>query len=329
MQEVQSTPKETQEYGMSDIVEMLKANIQPAVDLRTYIPERADIGKNRDRNTSEILVSVARKTGDELYYALDRWLDFLLNAFDADRFKEQTFESNLEVARQEQPEFYDLMHRWVDTVYDNKEQGKCTDFFGDIYEENFKSSHKATQLGQFYTPMSISKMLGELVFDGKTDKSTALDCACGSGRLLLGYAEKEHFQRTTFYCAGDVDPQSVKMCALNFMMHGLQGVVLRQDALILNEPMDILLINQVDYPVETGLRSISRLTTEEALRIGLLSQRGEQFSLCDTYFTHHRNLLNLIKGIEIEKPTCTPPEKKQETAQPPKIRKPAQLSLFD
>lgn len=326
MQEIQGTPQETQEYGMSDIVEMLKANIQPAVDLRTYIPERADIGKNRDRKTSEILVSVARKTGDELYYALDRWLDFLMDAFSSERYKEGTFESNLQKAREKHPEFYDLTHRWVNTVYNGKEQGRCTDFFGSIYEENFQSSHKATQLGQFYTPMSLSKMLGELVFDGKTDKCTALDCACGSGRLLLGYAEKEHFLRTTFYCAGDVDPQSVKMCALNFMMHGLQGVVLRQDALMLNEPMDILLINQVDYPVETGLRSISRLTTEEALRIGLLSQRGKQFSLNGAYFAYHRNLLNIINETE---ETAVIPSMVETAPEPKKKTAPIQLSLFD
>lgn len=329
MQEIQGAPETAQEYGLDEIVERLRANVQPAVDIRTYITRREGNDKKRDRRTSEILVDVARKMGNELYYALDRWLDFLMDAFNAERYKDGTFETNLQEAKEQKPEFYDLTHRWINTVYDNKAEGKCTDFFGTIYEENFQSSHKATQLGQFYTPMSLSKMLGELIFDGKTEKCSAMDCACGSGRLLLGYAEKEGFQRTTFYSAGDVDPQSVKMCALNFMMSGLQGVVVRQDALMLDEPKDIFLINQVDYPVETGLRSITRLTTEEAIRIGLLKQNGEQYTISDAYFTFHRNLLNLVKGIEVEHVEYVPEEKIEEPVQPKKIGKPVQLTLFD
>lgn len=56
--------------------------------------------------------------------------------------------------------------------------------------------------------------------------------------------------------AQDKDPIACKMCALNFMAHGMAGRVECRDTLLMIEPMAVYFINEVKYPFNTPYYSV-------------------------------------------------------------------------
>lgn len=337
MQQIQSTEETSQELGLIEQIKQMREGCQ-VTDLRSIIVEREDKDKKKNKTAVQALVEKASSKGEDIYNALSVWLDWLMEVFDSSHFVNGDFVANIQEQAKQQPIYYDLLHEWVHKVYRDKEHGKATDFFGDMYEENFRSSHKASTLGQFFTPMSLSVMMARLL-ETNEGNDTAMDCCCGSGRLLISKAEADGFSRGTFYMAGDIDSQSVKMCALNLMILGLQGIVLRQDALLLDEPKDILLINAVTYPCETGLRSITRYTTEEALRVGIIKQDDvEHYTVNGGFIAHQKRLFNLCNDIETpheaEEPkdevvqVVTEQPKAEHQEQKKERKEPIQLNLF-
>lgn len=216
-------------------------------------------------NTGELLMRGASNAGQDCHYAMDEWTNWLLDIFDANKIMNRTFQKNLEEKAKSNPEWYLALRRWI---YETN-RGASMDFFGEIYEKEFQTSSKASRTGQFFTPQCIAKLCAEITGANKDLPSyTVSDCACGSGRMLLGAYEvfKEEIDNDTkfhFFFAGDIDNSSVKMCALNLMIHGLQGLVINQDALALNKPKYGYLINPTNAPIKTGLLSVQYLNSDE------------------------------------------------------------------
>lgn len=102
------------------------------------------------------------------------------------------------------------------------------DFFGDFYQV-LSSKSKASRFGQFFTPESVCDFMVQII-DIKAHE-TLNEPTCGSGRLNLA----AHVQNPKlFHVAQDLDYMCVRMSALNFMMHGIDGVVICMDTLTLN-----------------------------------------------------------------------------------------------
>ena len=100
------------------------------------------------------------------------------------------------------------------------------DPLGEYFEE-FLYNEK---LGQFFTPMSLSKLLAEVIVN---DKDTPMseninDPCCGSGRLCLSFAEINP-KHCFFAC--DISFTLAKLCTLNFFINGLRGEVCWGDTL--------------------------------------------------------------------------------------------------
>lgn len=98
------------------------------------------------------------------------------------------------------------------------------DALGQIYE-HLASRSKASRMGQFFTPAGLCDVIARVTVgeDVMTKEQTIIDPACGSGRMLLSAhaANREH----GLMFAADLDPMCVKMCALNFWLHGIRGEV--------------------------------------------------------------------------------------------------------
>lgn len=208
------------------------------------------------------LIEIATKKHKDAGGILDDFLDYIIDTFDFDNQSKFCFDNEKTFldAKSKDEDFFLLMADWFAEVTKAMENGHTLDFFGSMYEETWKGRGKANALGQFYTPESICRLMAEIT---KGDNGTYNDCACGSGRTLLAAFEAADKTKFNYFSAGDVDYISCKMCALNFMVHGMFGEVKQQDALMQNTPHVIYKVNEVRYPIPTNLYSIRKVHPKE------------------------------------------------------------------
>lgn len=205
------------------------------------------------------LIDIATRNHKDAGGALDGFLDYLLDVFELSNQQKYDFDYTkmFLAAKERSEEYFYLMADWFAEVTQEMDKGKSLDFFGKMYEETWKGKGKASALGQFYTPEGICSLMTKMTMH--EDGRMVNDCACGSGRTLLAAFEESDKSTFHYYDAGDIDYISCKMCALNFMVHGMIGEVKQQDALTLETPHVIYMINEVRYPFPTNMYSIRRV----------------------------------------------------------------------
>lgn len=117
--------------------------------------------------------------------------------------------------KEELAEFAKLMAILMSNAY----QAPYSDLLGQFFTEHITMGHN----GQFFTPTAICQAMVRLHGEPDTiTKKTVADPACGSGRLLLAFAEIN--PANTFYGADNTNT-CAKMSAVNFFLNGLQGEV--------------------------------------------------------------------------------------------------------
>ena len=168
----------------------------------------------------------------------------------------------------ENPEFWEVLCRWAEEM---RKHGRVFDYFGYIYEEDVISRYKASTLGQFFTPYSVSTLMARLTmfdrFYDSQDRVAIYDCCCGSSRLLLAaYDELVNTQqikdKPIILVGGDIDLLSVKMSSLNAMMSGAFALYVCQDALTLNPPSVACVVNSTNFPRTSGIYSLQWMTED-------------------------------------------------------------------
>lgn len=98
------------------------------------------------------------------------------------------------------------------------------DALGDIFMEYLSYGKN----GQFFTPQPLCDAMSIMTMIDVKDGQTVLDCACGSGRMLLAAAK---INRNLIFYAADVDLLCTKMTALNLCLNSLRGEVANMNAL--------------------------------------------------------------------------------------------------
>ena len=218
----------------------------------------------------DILSQQAKIDGVPYEMALNNFCDFLLDLFSVEAFQGglDVFKSWYQGHIHEKPKFGLLTTLWLSDVSRAVENGKWLDAFGVLYEDMYLTSGKASKTGQFFTPQSVSNLMSSIIGSGKNEATSAKiegttvnDCAAGSGRLLLAHfieaSKLDHSAGRPFhYIAQDSDPLVCKMCALNMMVHGMNGRVICQDTLAMSTPSVEYFINEVRYPFSTPYYSV-------------------------------------------------------------------------
>lgn len=207
----------------------------------------------------KLIEKVVTEKKIDRHQGLNAVLDFLIDIFDVRHYATANgwFE-RVARAEKEDNHLYQIMLIWMDKVATAMENGSWLDFFGGIYEEMYQSKGKASALGQFYTPPSLCDLLA---YCSKPCEGKINDCACGSGRTLLAGASAAGFPRSNYYIGEDLDIVSVKMCALNLMIHGCQGRVVQHDTLTNPVCFDYgFRINDIRYPIPTPYYSLTRIS---------------------------------------------------------------------
>lgn len=192
---------------------------------------------------------------------LDAFIDFM----SLERLQRHEFDIVALLTEIKDEPFFDIYQLWLEWVNQEQRKNGVVDAF-DFYEDAVKSKGKADALGQFYTPMSLCKLMGDIVAPSdapENDVEVILDCACGSSRTLLGHYQKAWTQdNICYYVAGDIDSQSVKMSAINMAINGMFGRCVCGDALALEYRFGYE-INEVKYPIPTPYCSIRPLADME------------------------------------------------------------------
>ena len=164
--------------------------------------------------------------------------DFL--AYTVDQFRVDNNQPHFNHDKYDKEEyslFYDLFQHLIqktNQVLNGPDTVGWFDMLGVFYEDVIQSKWKAGNRGQFFTPVNVCEIMAELTLSGQVesmDKSKVLSCydsACGSSRTLLAY----HVRRPYDVCVGgDLDRTSCLMSVVNFILHGVKGVVLNMDSL--------------------------------------------------------------------------------------------------
>ena len=217
----------------------------------------------------EVLTEQANKYSRPQEMALSDFCDYLIEFFSIDAFKagKAEYDQHVLSCTRKNPDFAGLTFQWLHDVATAMERGEWLDVFGILYEEMYLSRGKASRTGQFFTPQSVSDLVAQIGTQKAEDHGTVNDCAAGSGRLLLAhYMEKSKLDhragRRFEYVAQDNDPIACKMCALNFMVHGMNGRVECRDTLRMTEPTVVYVINEVKYPISTPYYSVRKILAE-------------------------------------------------------------------
>lgn len=218
----------------------------------------------------DVLSDQAKEDGRPYEMALNDFCDYLLDLFSVEAFLSDSgnYLKWQQQRLQAKPKLATLVMVWLNDVSQAMDRGQWLDVFGMLYEEMYLTAGKAARTGQFFTPPAVSDLMSELLGTKKKEASSVKkdglkvnDCAAGSGRLLLSHfievSKQNHSAgRPYSYIAQDSDPLACKMCALNMMIHGMNGRVICQDTLTLSTPTVEYIVNEVRYPFITPYYSV-------------------------------------------------------------------------
>lgn len=218
----------------------------------------------------DFLSDQAKEDGRPHEMALNDFCDYLLDLFSVEAFMgdSKSYLKWQQQRLQAKPKLATLAMVWLNDVSQAMDRGQWLDVFGMLYEDMYLTAGKASKTGQFFTPESVSDLMSTIIAPGKIEAPSAKikgsrvnDCAAGSGRLLLAhYMEVSKLNpsagRRYQYIAQDSDPLVCKMCALNMMVHGMNGRVICQDTLAMSTPSVEYFVNEVRYPFSTPYYSV-------------------------------------------------------------------------
>src|SRR5690625_4462080 len=95
-------------------------------------------------------------------------------------------------------------------------ESRMGDFIGELYM-SMEFGNK--DVGQFFTPYPVSRMMSQLVYSQKKDDDviTLNEPACGSGGMIVAFAEtmridKRNYQTDLKVVCNDLDYDAVRMC---------------------------------------------------------------------------------------------------------------------
>ena len=216
----------------------------------------------------EQLGAYAQKKHKDISLVFEDMLDFFIDSFSLDRLLQykMDYAAIFEDRKKENEVLSNIMYRWIALSEEEVEKEGAFDFFGLMYEEVVKGKFKSSSMGQFFTPMSLCLVMADVL---DVDGCKIMDDACGSGRTLLAHFAKSDKSKFNYYIAADLDPISVKMCALNMMINGMIGEVKHMDSLT-GETFMIYKINEIKYPIPNpacGIRIIHPVEINNANEI--------------------------------------------------------------
>lgn len=162
------------------------------------------------------------------YNAFDNFLDCCINAFCINYDNDIMERVRKSYTQDERYMFGEMLQIWVLCMDKRiKFDDSFHDFMGNFYEE--KAMSKQHGFAQYFTPETICKFMASIVNVSEEAKHV-YEPTCGSGRLNLAMHSNNN---KLFHYANDLDITCVKMTTLNFLIHGVKGIVTCDDGLFM------------------------------------------------------------------------------------------------
>ena len=73
--------------------------------------------------------------------------------------------------------------------------------------------------GEFYTPAQVSRLLAQIVTEGKARLKSVYDPTCGSGSLLLRIGD---YTNVNMYLGQELNPTTYNLARMNMILHGVR-----------------------------------------------------------------------------------------------------------
>lgn len=227
---------------------------------------------------------IARSSGMDIHRVFDDFLNYIIYFF---CINDVEFQWNYTKEKTEL--FFELRGKLFSICAENIKNQGWYDAFGEIYEQLTQSTGQRSSFAQFFTPAAISDLLSLL--DNKENCKIVGDPTAGSGRNLLAYNAKH---LGTYMIAEDIDSMCCKMCALNFLIHGIEGEVTCHDSILISSPAFSFRIN---YGLNNqnsefkGIPHIERISAENATIMKMWEQKKQH---------HEQNLHHTPQKRQLE-----------------------------
>lgn len=151
--------------------------------------------------------------------------------------------------------------------------GGWADPLGDYLQMEVGSKKSKQWTGEFFTPPAICSLMSRIVA-ADPDKQrevirnvSVLDPTCGSSRTLIDFDRTCGPGAFNFYVGCDLQRTCVLASVINFVMHGMRGVVIHADTLALRAFGGYRI-----WAPETGL-GVTKLTDRQAMRYLLATKQ--------------------------------------------------------
>lgn len=227
--------------------------------------------KTLAEQSADKIIAYALSFGKDVVVCFQDWLQWLISLFSVDNLIKHNADYNaiMNAAKTDHPLFSECLIMWVKESLVYQQQHKCVDFFGEVYEWCFQSKSKASRMGQYFTPYSIGSLMSRCLNWQETSDGIVFcsEPSCGSGRNLLALWQDADWNQKHVFYAEDLDPVSVKMCALNMMINGMIGYVVCHNTLIPDDFSFAYAVNEVRDPMPCDYFSIRQISQEEFNRI--------------------------------------------------------------
>lgn len=177
------------------------------------------------------------------YQIFSDWLEMCAIAIqnscvlDHDEVWEKREQRYKDVAKQynseEQNVFAEILALLTDEFELEIEEKQLTDVLGEIYMElNYGNKN----LGQVFTPYSLSQLCAEIVVDENEEEVSFLEPSCGGGSMVIAVAQKllelnKNYQRMMRGVCQDLDDKCVRMCYVQLSLLCIDAIVVQGDSL--------------------------------------------------------------------------------------------------
>lgn len=194
---------------------------------------------NYEKAQKEIIKILRGMTGKWSLYPL--WRDFLVlaactisNSVDKQQWqkREDMYMQTIEKYDKDEANKFAEMFALVVTGLSGARMG---DFLGELYMQ-LEIGNK--DVGQFFTPYHVSKLMAQLIDVEPNENGvvTLNEPACGSGGLIIAYAEamkvnKKNFQTQLKVVCNDLDYDVVKMAYIQLSLLGIDAVIMQGDTI--------------------------------------------------------------------------------------------------
>lgn len=138
-------------------------------------------------------------------------------------------------SKEEQALFPKMLASLVVEMETFLQKGEIKDVLGSLYE---KLNMGSKTFQQYFTPEHVAKLMATIMNPAPNDSKieTISDPTCGSGRLILAYAETlhkkgENFQEKMKVSASDIDIDCVHMAYIQCSLYHIPAVIRHENSL--------------------------------------------------------------------------------------------------